>query len=162
MFYKIVEIATAERVCETYVLVHFWETEQDVTRGNPPVLINDFIMGLRPTATRLKEGLEATNGVEVRPEDLETVERDVPGEMRENILAYWQRATAKGWRGDHSAAGARTTQPFSENGCVLRREGAKITEPIERDQSDPHGILERPDVQALRGQTFEECAPSQL
>jgi hypothetical protein len=142
MFYKIVEIATAKQARETYVLVHFWEKAADVTR-KPPALINDFIMSLRPTA--LTEAGE--------------VERDVPGELKANILAYWQRAERKGWRGDHSSAAGTSSQPFTEKGQVLREAGARVFRPIVRDQSDPQGILKRPDVQALREQTFEERAP---
>jgi hypothetical protein len=143
MFYKIVEIATAKKARETYVLVHFWEKAQDMARGKPPVLINDFVMALRPTV--LTEAGET--------------ERDVPGELRANILAYWQRAQKRGWRGDHSSAAARATQPFTEKGQVLRPVGTMIVMPIERDLSDPQGILKRPDIQALRDQTFEERAP---
>jgi hypothetical protein len=162
MFYKIVEITTAKQARETYLLVHFWESAEDMARGKSPVLINDFVMQLRPTTTRLKEGVEAIEGIEVRPEDLEIVERDVPGEMRENILAYWQRAQKHGWRGDHSSATGRVTQAFTEKGRVLRPVGTMIVALIERDQTDPQGILKRPDVQALRDQTFEERAPSPL
>jgi hypothetical protein len=145
MIYKIVEIATAKQARETYVLVHFWEKAADVGR-KPPVLINDFIMSLRPTI--------ATEAGEV--------ECDVPGALRENILAYWERAQKHGWRGDHSSAVGRATQAFTEKGRVLRPVGTMIVAPIERDQSDPQGILKRPDVQALRDQTFEERASSPL
>jgi len=142
MFYKIVEIATAKQARETYVLVHFWEKAADVAR-KPPVLINDFIMSLR-SATLTEAG---------------EVERDVPGDLRANILAYWERAQKRGWRGDHSSAVGRATQAFTEKGRVLRPVGTMIVAPIERDQSDPPGILKRPDVQALRDQIFEERAP---
>ena len=59
-------------------------------------------------------------------------DRDLPAEIRTNIKAYWARAEAKAFPTDH-------TSPA-----------------IQRDQSDPHGVLARPDVTALRGAEVEK------
>ncbi len=60
-------------------------------------------------------------------EGLETYDRDLPAEMKANIEAYWERAEAKSYPASHSDTR------------------------IQRDNSDPHGVLARPDVAALRG-----------
>ena len=59
-------------------------------------------------------------------------DRDLPSEIKANIKAYWTRAEAKAFPTDH-------TSPA-----------------IQRDQSDPHGVLARPDVTALRGAEVEK------
>ncbi|KKL49822.1 hypothetical protein LCGC14_2311650, partial [marine sediment metagenome] len=61
----------------------------------------------------------------------ETYDRDLPAEIKANIKAYWERAEAKGYLPDHSNSR------------------------IQRDNSDPHGVLARPDVAALRGKEAE-------
>lgn len=126
MFYKIVEVSTATKTGETYVLVHFWE--QAPRRNEPPVLVNDFIMTLR---------------------------EDVVATLRKNIANYWTRAQAHGWRGDHSSAEAVTSGDFWEGEKLMRRKGAPLPGVTVRDGGDPHGILRRPDVQQLRGKTVE-------
>ncbi len=62
----------------------------------------------------------------------ETYDRDLPAEIRTNIEAYWARAEANNYLADHS-------DPR-----------------IQRDNSDPHGVLARPDVTALRGAEGEK------
>ncbi|KKK80560.1 hypothetical protein LCGC14_2822280 [marine sediment metagenome] len=62
----------------------------------------------------------------------ETFDRDLPAEIKANIEAYWARAEAKGYPPDH----------------------ANVS--IQRDNSDPHGVLVRPNVAALRGAGVEK------
>ena len=59
-------------------------------------------------------------------------DRDLPAEIRANIEAYWERAQARGDR------------------------GSKVDPRIQRDESDPHGVLARTDVKALRGVGVEQ------
>ncbi len=120
MVYKIVEISTDKASGHTFVLAHFWRRRADHQTGKPPDRINDFLMQLRPTATRLIDPDDLDKG-------LETFDRDLPAEIQANIEAYWGRAEAKGYPPDHSNSR------------------------IQRDNSDPHGVLARPDVAALRG-----------
>ena len=142
MIYKIVEVSTDKASGHTYVLVHFWRRRADRARGKLPNRVNDFLMQLRPTGERIVTNaqgwLKRTDGVFVdldtldpdKPEpewERETVDRDLPAEMRANIEAYWERAEAKGYPADHANAS------------------------IQRDNSDPHGVLARADVAALRG-----------
>lgn len=141
MLYKIIEVSTAKAVGETYVLVHFWLDKKAYEDSKPPHLINDFIMQLRPTGF-------------VRPDEdspPQLTQRDVVGEMRANILAYWQRAQARGWRGDHSTAKATTTADFWEGTRLVRPEGKLVHGKVARNTSDPHKILERNDVKELPG-----------
>ena len=62
----------------------------------------------------------------------ETVDRDVPAEIRANIEAYWQRALIAPFPFDHTS------------------------HRIERDESDPNKVLERDDVKALRNAKVEK------
>jgi len=145
VIYKIIEVSTAKPVGETYVLVHFWLDKKAYDDGKPPYLINDFIMALRPM------GAEAPD--EISPP--QPVERDVVKELRANIRAYWERAQAKGWRGDHSAATPVAGADFYEGAALLRPKGKAVVNPFARDMSDPHKILERDDVKELPGSTEE-------
>ena len=145
MLYKIIEVSTAKPARETYVLVHFWLDKKAYDDGKPPYLINDFIMALRPM------GAEAPD--EISPP--QPVERDVVKELRANIRAYWKRAQAKGWRGDHSAAAATSSEGFWEGKRLVRPKGKAVVSPFARDTSDPHKILERDDVKELPGSTEE-------
>ncbi len=98
-------------------------------------------MQLRPTGERVvtnAEGwLKQKDGVFVDPDTLdpetpepewerETVDRDLPAEIKANIEAYWERAEAKNFPSDHTDSR------------------------IQWDESDPHGVLALPDVVALR------------
>ncbi len=151
MFYKIVEVSTDKSSGHTYVLVHFWRSKGDKARGDAPHRVNDFLMQLRPTGVRVVTNAEGwpkrrSGGKFVDPATLdpdkpepewgrETFDRDPPTEIKANIEAYWERAEAKGYPADHANAS------------------------IQRDNSDPHGVLARPDVAALRGAEVEK--PSQ-
>lgn len=139
MHYEIVEISTETRTEHTYVLVHFWASRADAIRNEPPILVNDFLMQLRSTAERVvtdEQGrYKRTDGVFVAPEDVtgkeewirETVKQDVPAKIIENIERYIARAETRGDRGNH------------------------LDHRNIRDMRDPHHILERVDVRALRG-----------
>ena len=141
MFYRIVEISTARASGHTYVLVHFWAAKADYEAAQPPALINDFLMQLRPTGQRIITNAmghmkQKDTGDFVDPQTLlpkaklewarETFDRDTPAEIRANIVAYWARASARGDTGN------------------------KTNPRIQRDVSDPHGVLAKPEVAALR------------
>ena len=61
----------------------------------------------------------------------EAFDRDLPAEIRTNIEAYWKRALILPLPFDHTS------------------------HRIERDERDPHGVLARPDVRAMRGREIE-------
>ena len=141
MFYQIVEVSTDKASGHTYVLVHFWRDKADQVKGKPPDRVNDFLMQLRPTGERVvTDGngwyKRLSDGVFIDPTKLadddatkwewETYDRDLPAEVKANIEAYWERAEAKGYPGDQA-------DPR-----------------IKRDDSDPYGVLARPDVGALK------------
>lgn len=141
MIYKIVEISTDKMSGHTYILVHFWRISADQITGKSPERTNDFLMQLRPTEVRVVTNadgwLKRMDGVFIDPAMLdldkpqpewerETVDRDLLVEIKANIEAYWERAEAKGYPSGHS-------NPH-----------------IERDNSDPYGVLARADVLALR------------
>ena len=145
MLYKIIEVSTIKAVGETYVLVHFWMEMRTYVDGKPPYLINDFTMQLRP------------KGWEKPDEDSPPVEteRDVVGELRANIKAYWERGLVAGYRGDHSTSAASTSADFWEGPRLIRPKGKLVKGAVVRDTSDPHKILERGDVKDLPGSTEE-------
>ena len=145
MLYKIIEVSTAKAVGETYVLVHFWLDKRAYQDGKPPYLINDFIMQLRPT------GL-------VRPDDdtpPQLVQRDVAGELKTNIAAYWERSQVVGRRGDHSNSAAWSGAALYEGNKLLRPANKMAKQHFVRDTSDPNSILSRDDVKELSGSTVE-------
>jgi len=141
LFYIIDEITTEKVVGHTYLSVRFWADKAVFDAGNPPLLVNDFVMQLRPTRRervtnrdgwwkRLSDGVfidPATLDPDLTYEwEMETVDVDVPAVIRANIEAYWYRAQLRGDR------------------------GSKTDPRIQRDARDPHSILSRPDVTALR------------
>lgn len=143
MHYRIEEVSTDRASGHCYVRVSFWTRSADRNRGDPPVIVNDFLMQLRPTGERVITDAEGrflrADGVFVAPEDVtaednaigwqrESFTRDVPAEIIANIEAYVERAEGRGDAGDRTAT-------------------------RERDESDPHRILERDDVRALRNTT---------
>ena len=147
MFYRIEEVSTDKASGHAFMLVRFWAKKADRTANKPPRRVNDFLMQLRPTGVRIvtdENGwLKLKDGVFIDPDTLdpekpqpewerETFDRDLPAEMKANIEAYWERAEAKGYPVDHANAS------------------------IQRDESDPHGVLARPDVAALRGAEAEK------
>ncbi len=140
---RIIEITTDKRTGETYVLVRFWKTKAARERNDRPFLVEDFVMPLRPIGTRL-----------IDPEHLELgseeFARDLPAEIRGNIRAYVERAERLGYAGDNTSGEARTGASFSVDGVVVREAGKLLVEPRKRDESDPHGVLAKPEVTALR------------
>lgn len=141
MFYKIVEVSTSKASGHTYVLVHFWRDKAAFDAEKPPDRINDFLMQLRSIGQRVVTNAEGwpkrkADGKFVDPGTLgpdklqpewerETFGRNLPAEIKANIEAYWQRAEAGKFPADHTDSRIR------------------------RDESDPHGVLARPDVQVL-------------
>lgn len=131
--YKIVEISTQEKTGLTYFLVHFWRTA-----GGKPDRINDFLMQLRTTVTRIVtsgEQWKKSDGTLVdRPETIddpsewmwETLDNDLPAIIDKNIKAYWDRAEKNEYPVVHSDSR------------------------IERDNSDPYGVLARNDVMDMK------------
>ena len=148
MFYKIEEVSTAPATGHAYVLVRFWQTRADFDAALPAALTNDFLMQLRPVGRRIVTDASghwkrASDGVFIDPQTLsgddvtewerEDVARGVAAEIRANIEAYWQRAVS---RGDATGTDASNQR-------------------MQRDNTDPHGILALPDVRALRGAEVE-------
>ncbi len=140
-----------------YILVDFWRTAAAFDTGAPPILTNDFIMQLQREGqriiTRTDGWFKLTDGTFVDPADpqtedipsnlfaRETVQRPTRQEVRENIRAYWQRAKAGRWSGDHTGDASK---PFRIDGVRVRQRHAKLL----RDSSDPLGVVVRlaPDV----------------
>ena len=143
---KIIELRTGRATGNAYLLVHFWRTKATRTRGDPPFLIEDFLMQLRPTGTRLIDEDNPALGTEM-------FDRDLPAEIRANIRAYIVTAERGGFRGDNSSRNA-TGGEFFAKGRRVRPSGRPITR-IERDSSDPHGVLAKPEVVALRGKNMD-------
>ncbi len=132
MIYKIVEISTEKETSLTYFLVHFWRTA-----GGKPDRVNDFVMQLRPTLTRVvtKNGQwKQADGTFVDvPEfaddptkwEWETIDIDLPAIIEKNIKAYWDRAEKNDYPADHTSR-------------------------IRLTSNDPHGVLARSDVMAMK------------
>ena len=145
---KIIEVSTGEG--HTYVLVHFWRTKAARTRGEPPYLIEDFLMQLRPTGTRLLDEGNPLAGSE-------TYDRDLPAEIKENIRAYIVQAEKYDYRGDNSSQTSAGGE-FYARGRRVRVKNLPITA-IKRDQSDPNGAL-KPEVKALEGKNLDVAVVS--
>lgn len=124
----VVEVSTEKKAGETYLLVHFWKTKAARTRRDKPFLINSFVVYVRD-----------------EPE----------ARIRSVILAYIGRAEKHGYAGDHSNANAVHSDAFYQGGKLIYRAGARVLEPDERDESDPHGVLAKPEVRALRGKNID-------
>lgn len=148
---KIVEVTTDQKTGETYVLVEFWGTKAARTRDDPPFLIEDFIIPLRPTGLRPIDPDNPALGMEV-------YDRDLVAEIEDHIRRYIVRAEEHGYVGDNTSANATTAGPFSVGGVVVREKGKLLREPRLRDESDPHGILAKPEVVALRGKDIDLAA----
>jgi hypothetical protein len=127
---KIVEVSTDKATGGTFVLARFWKTKAARTRGDKPYLTNDFVLAVDAA---------------VGPAE----------EIQSQVHAYAARAEKLGYAGDHSSANAATTDAFSINGQEQRRKGARVVEPRLRDESDPHGVLAKPEVAALPGKDID-------
>ena len=149
MFAKIVEISTVEGWDETYVEVEFWDDEAGSRRGDPPVLLNSFIMQLRTAGhgpvQRADGRYETEDGTYYSKTDLRQMQPgarpalkreakvdDVCARICANIEAYAARAKARGERGDRRD---RTVKRLARR--------------------DPHGVLARDDVKTLGKSPFK-------
>ncbi|MGE3314016.1 MAG: hypothetical protein AB7O26_02790 [Planctomycetaceae bacterium] len=164
MIYEIEDISTDKASGHTYVLVRFWTDEAARTRGDAPILVNDFLMQLRPTGERVvtdeqgrwkrKDGSYIDWNSPQAPEfidkaDLETepFERDILQEMAAGIERYIVRAEAEQFRGDHTHRDG--SPPMEVAGQVVPQGRFDL----ELDAShDPHGVLAHPRVTDLKEQ----------
>lgn len=143
---KIIEITTDKATSHTYVLVRFWRTKAARTQGKPPYLVEDFLMHLRPTGMRLiDEGNPTLGSV--------SYDRDLPAEITENIRRYIVQAEKHGFRGDNTSSTVLGGEFFAK-GRRVRAKNLPI-KAIQRDNSDPHGVLAKPEVVALRGKDID-------
>ena len=150
LYPKIIEVSTDKDTGHTYVLVHFWRGKAARTRGNAPYLIEDFLMQLRPTGTRLLD--EGNPHLGSEPYD-----RDMPAEIDANITAYIVQAEKYDFHGDNSSRTASAGE-FYAKGKRVRPKATPI-KAVKRDQSDPSGAL-TPEVKALEGKNVDVAAVS--
>lgn len=166
MYYRIAEVSTAETSGLTYVLVEFWAVRADFNAARPAKLTEEFLMQLRVTGRRIVTNADGwykmAGGTFVDPETLDPAEpqpeweretfiRDVPAEIRANVEAYWKRtAEPQKLSGDHTSD---VTKPLFKDGKLVFQRPTTVL--VERDASDPHNILKRADVVALRGAKFD-------
>jgi hypothetical protein len=157
MFYRIAEVSHTSNISPdevehhfVYLLVNAWNDQASFDRGDPPKRISDFVMQLQNQSTRIvpcratgnRPGFRRIDGACVAEVDVvgdeewqrETLPRDVRTEIQNNIFEWWERAEARGDPTD-------TTDSS-----------------IQRDRSDPQGILSRPDVSNLEGARFERTS----
>ena len=147
MYSRIADISTAEFSGETFTIVdvEFWPSEA-ASRRKPPTLTNTFLMQLRSTGRRVVRDASGrfrkTDGSYISLAELQQLsdlERatiqfatevfniDVCGQIDANIRRFAGRAAKRGERGD------------------------KRLQRINRGKKDPHGILARADVAAMKG-----------
>lgn len=163
MIYTIQEISTDKLSGSTYVLVHFWPDAQSRHRGDTPSLVNDFLMQLRPTGSRIVTDAEGRwkridgsyiDPLEAKPNDdfeREQIVFDPAAEIAANIAAYITRATQKNYSGDHTGDASK---PFFVAGERI----AQTHYVIERDDSDPHAVLAHPGVLAMQSEIESSAA----
>lgn len=156
MRYQVQEVSTEDETGLTYVLVHFWDTLTAAQRGDPPVLVNDFLMQLQDQGTRIVTNEDGwfkrlSDGVFIDPETLEADDQtewereayrvDAPAVVQANIEAYIVRAAARNYSGDHTGD---ATKPFRIDGVVQpQRESQTFT------RRTAEGAAARADVQAV-------------
>lgn len=145
---RIDEVATDATTGETYVLVRFWKSKAARARDDPPFLTEDFVMQLRPTGERLIDEDNPALGKE-------TFDRDLEAEIQQNIWNYAERAERLGYEGDNTSGDAVTAGAFSIGGKVIREAGKLIPGHRKRDESDPHGVLAKPEVKELRDKDID-------
>lgn len=148
LYPKILEVSTDKATGATYCLVRFWLTEAARAQGKTPFLVEDFVMQLRPTGTRLIDPDDETKGTE-------SFAIDVPAAINANIARYIVRAEQHGYQGDNTSRKATASMSFKVGGGTVRKKGARIFTPIVRDQSDPHGILAKPEVKDMEGKDID-------
>lgn len=145
---KVVELSTDVVSGEVYLLVRFWETRGARGRDEKPHLTEDFIMQLRLTGTRPVNPDNPGEGVVV-------YNRMLKAEIRDNIRRYIEEAERLGYEGDNTSGSVITGDSFSVGGRVIRHKGVPVGNPRERDMSDPHSVLAKPEVAALRGRNMD-------
>jgi hypothetical protein len=163
MYFEIAEVSTEKQSGHTYVVVNFWASQVEADAGEPPLLTNDFLMQLRKDVERVVTDpagrLKRTDGSFVAPEDatdkdefereaFEKADEDVQDEIVRNVLAYWERAQAAGYAGDHTGDASK---PLFVRGREVRQ---RASQTFERDESDVRGVLAK--TAALRGQRRDE------
>jgi len=110
MYYRIVEAKTVEETGALYLLVHFWKKKADADK--PPVLINDFFLGLDPN-------------------------EPVEPQIDKSITRYWDRGQREGYEGDHSF---KASSDLKIKGRVMRPKGAAPPRP-RLTTRDPDGYV---------------------
>lgn len=141
--YRITDVKTIG--AGTYVKVNIWRTKAAAARGDPPNIINEHIMNLKSVRQRnvtnkdgytLREsGVYASPRAPADPTDppvKENVDVDVRGEIEGNIKRFIDRAIQTGL----------PDLDMSEPAWVP-------------DNTDPRGILARPDVQAVKNKNID-------
>ena len=101
-----------------YVVVEFWNQKADRDAGQPPFLLNDFLMQIAPTVTSIRTvggQWVRLDGVRVNPENVTEADDaigwqmvtttktnpQIVAEVEANILRYWRRAVVNGYEGDN-------------------------------------------------------------
>lgn len=164
MVYEIEDISTDKASGHTYVLVHFWPDAIARARGDAPVLVNDFLMQLRPTGERVVtdsqgrwkrkdgsfielSGPDAPEFVDRAELEIETFERSVTLEIAANIERFLQRAERDQYLGDHTHRDG--SAPMVVKGQIIPQ--GKFDLDLD-DAHDPYNVLKHPDVSALKEQ----------
>jgi len=162
MYVELAEVNRLKGQRAIYLLVKFWRSEAWATAGNEPDLVNDFIMQLRRTETRIVTDangwLKRADGGFVGPAPLdpekpepgwerETITKtraQLLGEGRENIRRYAREAVKNKWRGDHTGD---ATKPFFVDNQRIQQRVSQIFEREDVDEGD--GVLAL--LRAVRG-----------
>lgn len=145
---RVIEISTDEESGETYFLVGFWKTRAARGRDEKPHLIEEFIKNLRLIGTR---------PVDIDNPGLgsEQYNRNLKVEIRDTIRLYIEEAERLDYAGDNTARDSVTGDSFSVGGNIIRHKGVPVGKIRLRNMSDPHGILAKPEVAALRGKNVD-------
>jgi len=141
--YRITDVKTIG--VGTYVKVSIWRTKAAAARGDPPSIVNEHIMNLKPVRQRaVKDGRGYTlrqSGVyasprapadDADPPVKENVNVDVRAEIEANVKRFIDRAHQR----------ALPDLDMSDPG-------------LKPTAADPRGILARPDVAAVKGKNLE-------
>lgn len=155
MYYEIKEFSTAAESGLSYVLVHFWRDAGARLAGSFPLLAEEFLMQLenssRQIVTDARGRYQLADGSFVDPIELDEDAglpqfryEERPGgvmeRVQQNIEQFVQMAEVRGLAGS-----------------LIRKKN-----PVIRDRSDPHGILQHADAKAiasLKGESLSRVAP---
>ncbi|KKN54906.1 hypothetical protein LCGC14_0587990 [marine sediment metagenome] len=143
--YRITEIKTEPKTGGGYVKVHLWRTSAAAASGDPPDIVNEHIMNLKPVRQRAvtderghtlrQSGKWAAPEARADPDDppvKENANVDVGAQIRANIERFIDRAQQLGF------ADMDMSDPS-----------------FAPTNADPHGVLARPDVTALKNKNIE-------